>query len=48
MDGEWFSLDPTFHMKVVGFIFRWFIVYACEIYPSSSDFLTRVHGLSTL
>ena len=23
VDGEWFSLDPTFHMKVVGFIFRW-------------------------
>ena len=25
VDGEWFSLDPTYHMKVVGFIFRWLI-----------------------
>jgi len=24
VDGEWFSLDPTYHMKVVGFIFRFF------------------------
>ena len=27
VDGEWFSLDPTYHMKVVGYIFRWLIVY---------------------
>ena len=25
VDGEWFSLDPDYHMKVVRFMFRWSI-----------------------
>jgi len=43
VDGEWFSLDPTYHMKVVGFIFRFF-----DESSWSLDFVRRKETIDAL